>query len=136
MSYKNLLFLFSINFGLISCGIKSYSEEDVTPNDIFYQLESGKSCLYIKKTINEDDVKIRSLSISENTFDKKFLYKKFSDNQELMFQNCLNVGDSLDSVKYKMKNNEKYYISIDTNYTNINFFQCFYFDGKYLNNCK
>ena len=136
MSYKILLFLFFINFGLISCGSKSYSEEDITPSDIFYQLKSGKSCLYIKKTINEDDIKIRSLSISENTLNKKFLYKKFADNQELIFQHCINVGDSLDSVKYKMKKNEKYYIAIDTNYTNINFFQCFYFDGENLNHCK
>ncbi|AMW79972.1 hypothetical protein AMD27_14395 [Acinetobacter sp. TGL-Y2] len=136
MSYKIMLISFFLNFGLIACGNKSYSEEDITPDDIFYKMQDNKSCLYIEKKINESDVEIRSISIAEKYLDKKFLYQKISEGQRLTDQSCINFSNSLDALKNKMKKGENYYFSIQTNYTNISFFQCFEFDGKNLDRCE
>lgn len=136
MSYKIMLITFLLNFGLLACGNKSYSEEDITPGDIFYKMENNKSCLYIEEKFNENDVEIRSISIAEKYLDNKFLYQKINDVQRLTDKNCIDLSNSLDTIKNKMKKGENYYFSIQTNYTNISFFQCFEFDGKNLDRCK
>lgn len=136
MSYKIMLITFLLNFGLLACGNKSYSEEDITPGDILYKIENNQSCLYIEKKFNESDVEIRSISIAEKYLDKKFLYQKINEGQRLTDKICIDLNISMDAFKNKMKKGENYYFSIHTNYTNISFFQCFVFDGKNLNRCE
>lgn len=81
-------------------------------------------------------MEIRSISIAEKYLDKKFLYQKISEGQRLKDQSCINFSNSLDALKNKMKKGENYYFSIQTNYTNISFFQCFEFDGVTLIQCS
>ena len=131
-----MLITFLLNFGLLACGNKSYSEEDITPGDILYKIENNQSCLYIEKKFNESDVEIRSISIAEKYLDKKFLYQKINEGQRLTDKICIDLNISMDAFKNKMKKGENYYFSIHTNYTNISFFQCFVFDGKNLNRCE
>lgn len=132
LKISNLLIL--IVFGLTSCGFKSYSEENITPKGLFYKTENSRKCFYSKDQVKEPDVMIQSFSITENELDKSFIYKTFNNMRPLFLNNCINIEDNLNFEK--MKKDNVYYVTIFSNYTNINYFQCFKFDGENLNRCE
>ena len=135
MNLKISTLLFLIVFGLASCGFKSYSEEDITPKGLFYKTEKSRKCFYSKDQIKEPDVMIQSFSIAENELDKIFIYKNYNNMRPLFLNNCINIEDNLNFEK-KLKKDNIYYVTIFSNYININYFQCFKFDGVTLVQCS
>lgn len=135
MNLKISTLLFLIVFGLASCGFKSYSEENITPKGLFYKTDNSRKCFYSKDQVKEPDIMIQSFSITENELDKSFIYKNYNNMRPLFLNNCINIEESLNFEK-KMKKGENYYFSIQTNYTNISFFQCFEFYGVTLIQCS
>lgn len=135
MNLKISILLFLSVFALTSCGFKSYSEEDITPKSLLYKKDNSRKCFYSKDQIKEPDVMIQSFSITENKLDKSFIYKNYNDIRPLFRNNCINIEDDLNFEK-KMKKNNIYYVTIFSNHTNINYFQCFKFDGLTLVQCN
>lgn len=135
MNLKISCLLFLMVFGLVSCGFKSYSEENITPKGLFYKKENSRKCFYSKDQVKEPDVMIQSFSITENELDKSVVYKNYNNMRSLFLNNCINIEESLNFEK-KLKKDNIYYVAIFSNYININYFQCFKFDGITLVQCS